>query len=555
MPTIILKKSVMEKLMGKKLPLEQLKDRISMIGTDLERIEGDEIVVEVFPNRPDMLSEPGFARALSAFIGVKPGLRNYAVKKASPSENYKVIIEKSVNDVRPFTACAVVKNIKFDDDKIRQLIQLQEKLHVTFGRNRKKLAIGVYPLEKIQLPITFKALSPDKIKFRTLESDRELTGREILETTPTGKEFAHLLEGKKMYPIFVDAKGSILSMPPVINSHETGRVTEKTRDIFVECSGFDYEVLSKCMSIMCASLADMGGDIYEMTLDYQGKKKTSPVLSPTEWKVDLAYMNKMTGLELKEKEVANLFAKMGIGYKNKKALVPSYRADILHQIDLAEELAISYGYENFDAIIPNVMTIGEEDKLEVFKNRLASALAGLGLLEISTYHLSNKIINNDLMQVNVDVVEVENSKTSDRSILRSWMLPSLMQVLSENTSKEYPQEIFEIGTVFRRGGKSQTGVAELPKLSIVLAEASADFTSAKQVLDALMASLSKSYSLEKSSTTFLTPGRQGKIVCDKVKVGFIGEVHPQVLENFKIQMPCSCLEIDIGKVYELVMKK
>src|SRR3989344_3345600 len=118
MPVVNLNKKVFDKLVGKKLSVEQLKDRISYLGTDLEEINDNEIVVEVFPNRPDMLSEQGFARAFSSFIGIKKGLRNYKVKKS----NYKVIVDSSVKSIRPYTACAVVKNLKFDDEKIREII-------------------------------------------------------------------------------------------------------------------------------------------------------------------------------------------------------------------------------------------------------------------------------------------------------------------------------------------------------------------------------------------------------------------------------------------------
>src|SRR3989344_1414874 len=151
MPTITLNRKVVEELVGKKLPLDKLKDRISMLGTDLESINEKEIVVEIFPNRPDLLSEQVFARALSSFIGVKKGLRNYKSNKPS----YKVVIDKSVKEVRPYTACAVVKNLNFSDERIREMIQIQEKLHVTYGRNRKKVAIGIYPLEKIKFPVNY----------------------------------------------------------------------------------------------------------------------------------------------------------------------------------------------------------------------------------------------------------------------------------------------------------------------------------------------------------------------------------------------------------------
>ena len=224
MPTITLNKTEFEKLVGKELPLEQLKDRISMLGTDLEKIEGNEIHVEIFPNRPDMLSEQGFARAFSSFIGVKTGLKKYEVAYSGQ----KVIIESSVQEVRPFTVCAIVKGLTFTEERIREIIQIQEKLHVTYGRNRKKCAIGVYPVEKITFPIRYKADAPEKIIFQPLEASGKMNAAEILEQHKTGKEYSHLLQGHKKHPFFIDAKNEILSMPPIINSHITGRVTEQT---------------------------------------------------------------------------------------------------------------------------------------------------------------------------------------------------------------------------------------------------------------------------------------------------------------------------------------
>jgi phenylalanyl-tRNA synthetase beta chain len=213
MPTVTLNRKVVDKLIGKKLSDDKLKERISFLGTDLENLDAKEIHVEIFPNRPDMLSEQGFSRALSSFIGTKPGLKKYSVKKS----NHKVIVEESVKEVRPYTACAIVKNLKFDHEKIKEIIQIQEKLHITYGRNRKKCAIGVYPFEKIKTPIRFIAKKPQEIKFQPLESKKELTGLQILSQHPTGRDYGHLLEGKDKFPIFVDANDNVLSMPPIIN--------------------------------------------------------------------------------------------------------------------------------------------------------------------------------------------------------------------------------------------------------------------------------------------------------------------------------------------------
>ena len=258
MPTITLNRKVFDVLVGKKLPLEKLKDRISMLGTDLEEVNDKEIIVEVFPNRPDMLSVQGFARAFSSFIGAKTGLRHY---KVEPSKE-KMIVEKSVAEVRPYTACAIVKNLHFDDEKIREVIDIQEKLHITYGRNRKKVAIGIYPFEKIKTPIKFIAQDPEDIVFQPLEFNKKMNALEILEKHPAGRAYGRLLHGKKKFPVFRDADNEVLSVPPIINSHNTGKINEKTKDIFIECSGFDFNFLQKCLNIIVTALDEMGGKVY-----------------------------------------------------------------------------------------------------------------------------------------------------------------------------------------------------------------------------------------------------------------------------------------------------
>jgi phenylalanyl-tRNA synthetase beta chain len=550
MPTVTLNKEVVEKMIGKKLSLEELKDRISMLGTDLEKIEGNEIVVEIFPNRPDMLSEAGFARALSSFIGVNTGLKEYKAKKGGP--DYKIIIEKEVKEVRPFTACAIIKNLDFDDEKIREIIQLQEKLHVTFGRNRKKLAIGIYPLEKISLPITYTAKKPSEIKFRPLESDREMSGAEILKNHPTGKEYAHLLEGKKLYPVFIDAKGEILSLPPIINSHNTGRIDENTKEVFIECSGFDFSVLSKCLNIIVTSLADIGGEIYEMTLDFAGEKKKSPALSSEEWDVDLQYVNKIIGMNFKESEIKKLFEKMGYGFKNKKVLVPCYRADILHQMDLAEDIAIAYGYENFEPEIPNVSTVAKENPFEIFKDRVADILVGAGLIEVMSYHLNSEEINSKKMFLEEECVKLENSLTADRTILRSWLMPGIMQIFSENTNKEYPQSLFEMGSVFSHDKKEETGIIEKSSLCIAVCSSDSDYTKIKQLIDLLTKALDIDYEASSKEHSSFIIGRSAKIISSKEEFGIAGEIKPEVLENFSVPMPVAALEIDLQKLFKIV---
>lgn len=583
MPTITLNKTVFEELVGKKLPLDELKDRISMLGTDLEKIEGNEIEVEIFPNRPDMLSEQGFARAFSSFIGVKTGLRKYEAKESGE----KVLIEDSVKEIRPFTACAIVKSLRFDEEKIKEIIQIQEKLHITYGRNRKKAAIGVYPLEKIKFPITYKADAPEKIKFVPLESEREMTGLQILSQHKTGREFGHLLEGLEKFPFFIDAQGEILSMPPIINSHTTGKITGETKDVFIECSGFDFNVLSKCLNIIVTALAEMGGEIYSLQLEYGPsfdekhfgeKKEVTPNLIPERMPLDLKYINKRLGLKLKKEEAVELLARMGYGFEpeegkdkgiNKRmgegnVLIPAYRADILHQVDLVEDIAIAYGYENFAEEIPNVSTIGEEDEFERFARKVREILLGLGLLEVKNYHLMTEEELNQKMNKEEKIIFLKNA-LGDYNYLRNRLLCSLLKNLHDNQHHEYPQNIFELGRTFNFAGSdfggSETGVVEKDHLGIVLCHEKANFTEMRQVLDALMSALGLEVSIREGSRPSFIPGRAGEIIVGGngdnggsggKKVGVIGEFSPLVLTNWGLCVPAAGMELDLEEVFGLV---
>lgn len=548
MPTITLNKKVFEKLVGKNLPLEQLKERISFLGTDLEKVDGNEIVVEIFPNRPDMLSEHGFARAFSSFIGKRTGLRNYSAKKS----NYKVIIDKSVNSVRPFTACAVVKGIKFDDEKIKEVIQIQEKLHVTYGRNRKKAAIGIYPFEKIKLPIRFEARKPDDIRFQPLESPELMSANQILAKHPAGKAYAHLLEGVSMYPVFIDANNEIMSMPPIINSEKTGKITSKTRDVFIECSGFDFNILSRCLNIIVTALADMGGQIFEMELNYKKKKVITPELTLDEMKLNKDYVNRILGLELDDDGVKRYLARMGYGYKAGKAIIPVYRSDVIHPIDLVEDIAISYGYDKFKEEIPHVSTIAQENGFEVFRRKIAGILVGLGLIETNTYNLTNKESLTTHMGVDFDCVELENAKNREYNVLRSWMIPSLLQVLEANKHHEFPQKIFEMGTIFKKHPKEETGVKEMDRLAVVISNTKADYTEIRQIMDNLFRALNIEYSIAETEHGSFIPGRVARIGVKGKGVAYIGEIHPIVIENLTLEMPVSAFELNLTDLYDLI---
>lgn len=535
----------------------RLEKLITDMGTPVEELTNDVVEVEVFPNRPDLLSLENFARALMQFNGKR---KVASFKVNPPKKDYEVLIDPSVKEVRPYTACAIVKGLKFNDERIKSVINFQEKLHGSYGRNRRKLAIGIYPMDEITFPLTYGAEPPNDIKFFPLEGDFVMNGKQILSKTQTGRDYADLLKGAQVFPVYRDANGEVLSMPPIINSHKTGRITEKTKDIFIECSGHNKEYLLKTIDLIVSSFAEMGGKIYAVNvLDKISGDFVSPVMKPEKMNFKISDIEKTLGISLSKKDVKKYLERMGIGLEESGgelfALVPCYRTDILHWVDLAEEIAIAYGYDNFIPEIPKISTIAEEDPLDRGKRVLGQVLAGLGFLECSSFHLTTKKNIKKMHFDFSDWIEVLESKT-ERDVLRMDLMTNMLQIFSENSDALYPQKIFEMGRVFTREirdskldtKESETGILETERLCIAMIDERMGFTEIKQVMDYLFKMLGVEYEIEDVEDSNYIIGRCGKVLVGGVEVGRVGEIAPRVLKNWKIKMPVVAAELSLYEI-------
>jgi len=188
-------------LFKNKISKKEIIKRLPMIGADLDKIENDEISIEFFPDRPDLASVEGIARASRAFFEFETGLKKYNTKKS----NIITKVDSSVKKVRPFVVTALVKNVTMTDELIASLMELQEKLHMGIGRNRKKVAIGVHNFEPVTPPFTYKAVDPDSVQFVPLNKVESMTLNEILKRHEKGVDYAHILEDFNQHPLIVRA--------------------------------------------------------------------------------------------------------------------------------------------------------------------------------------------------------------------------------------------------------------------------------------------------------------------------------------------------------------
>ena len=550
MPKFEISKQDLEKLVGKKFTIKELEDALLFAKTELDGQDGDILKVDVKDtNRPDLWSAEGIARELKGHFRIEEGLPEYSVKKAA----WKV--EVNSGKVQTFTTAAVVRNLKIDKNVLAQMIQLQEKVAGTFGRNRRALSLGAYDLNKIEFPLKYAKLPPNKIKFRPLGFSQVLDAKSILEQHPKGKQYGHLLAEAKEYPVWIDAKNRIMSMPPIINSEEFGNVTTGTRDVFIECTGEDLRQLHVAINVLATALAERGGEIESVEVVYRDKKIVTPDLTHKKAHVDPEYCRKILGLEISDTEMIVLLKEARYSAKLDKKKIhveyPAYRNDVMHQRDLVEDVAISFGYNDIEPEIPKIAAIGAGHKLEDFTNKVRELCVGLGLQEILTFTLTNK--ENMFRKMNLPdakIVEIENPMSSNWSAFRDKLMPNLLDFLAYNKNQDYPQQIFEVGdVVFLDPTNKDTGVTNRRMLAVALTNTQIRYEDASSLLSAFLSGLGQKLTLRKTNHPSFIPGRVAEIVVGNKTIGLIGEIHPAVLNSWNLEKAVVGFELDIEEIF------
>ncbi len=551
MPVINFSYSDLCDLIGQEVPREVLRQRLPLLGADMKSLDdsSDDASFEFFPSRPDNYSVEGIARSLRAFLGFEPGLRSYAVGES----DVDLHVDQSVNEVRPFIWSALVEGNEITDPLIRSMMDLQEKLHLTVGRNRKKVAIGIHDFRTVAPPFTYKAVLPDEISFVPLQGSTRMTPAEILKDHDKGKAYAFVLEGKKRYPIIVDRNGEVLSFPPIINGVTTA-VTESTRDIFVDCTGTDLNAVKAAVNILTTALAERGGKIKTVKIHQDGKTQLAPDLAPKTMRLAPSYVNGWNGTDLDAAGVADCLRRMGHGAsasgEDIEVLVPIYRSDILHEVDLAEDVAIGHGFERFGNELPKHSTFGEEDPLNRYSNAVRTIMTGLGYFEIVTLSLSSPREQYDSMNLREEksVVKVKNPVSEDHVLVRTSLLPSIIAILRRNKHRELPQRVFEIGDVVleRKNVRYLSGAA---------IHAKASFTEVKSLVQSVLASAGYSMEVTQGSHPGFLEGRCANVLASGHRMGVLGELSPATIEAFELKYPVVAFELDLGHLFALHQAK
>jgi len=553
MPVITLQRDRFSKFLGHSLTVEDITKWLPWIGFDIEE-EGEEYVkIEFNPNRVDFSSYAGVARALQGLKEWKTGLPEYTVHTG----NTILRIDESVQEVRPYMLGAVVRDIELDEDAVRELMEIQEDLHWGIGRDRRKASIGAHNLDNVKPPFAYLAANPDEVKFVPLAMTEEMTLREILEKHEKGIAYKQLIDWSAKYPLLVDDEGKVLSMPPIINGELT-RIDSETKNLFLDVTGPNLKAVEQSLNVLVTTLADMGATIESIQVKYPDRTRFSPDLTPQKMILQPSYANELLGLRLSKDRIVKCLKKCRLDARKTndgtiEVKIPAYRIDILHEVDLVEEVAIGYGYYRFTLTKPKTVATGSFHEATRLANVVRQIMIGLEFTEMMNFILTNEDIQFKRIRRKPEkTVKITNPASSEYNIARKSLLPSLMKNLMDNKHESFPQRIFEVSDVIIINMKTECRSERHLHVAGTSSHSTANFTEIKSTVEALLTNLGLSrWKIKATHNSSFIDGRAATIQWRNKNIGSLGEIHPEVLNNFELENPVSGFELNI----EYLLKK
>ncbi len=352
----------------------------------------------------------------------------------------------------------------------------------------------------------------------------------------------------------------------MVNGRRT-EVTTDSRDLFIEMTGTDQWTVDRMLAIVCYALDARGGRVEEVRIDYTDAP-TAPEYGTELLRPDLATRTKTVahndvettlGIDLSGEDVVDLFERAGLdavaeedGALSYVVEVPPYRTDVLHPVDLIDDVGRAYGFNDLEPRYPDVSTVGGRHERSRVERAIRETLAGLGFEDLLNFHLIDAAQNYERLNVTGgtdavgggEAVTIEQPYSEEFTMVRTWALPSIMMVLENNTHRGYPQNLAEVGFSAFVDDARNTNVAERRTVAGALCHAGASYEDAKAKLQAIAAAFHVELETPPTDHPTFVDGRTASVVLDGEPVGVVGEVHPAVLVEHDLELPVAAFEFE-----------
>lgn len=516
----------------------------------------DCIKLDLLADRPDIFDPAGLARALRGLLGLESGLPEVHVSAGELAVSVDADLAEP-SSYRPYIVCAEAELPPITVDDLRDLMKLQENLHWAIGRDRKLASIGVYDADTINGPVRYRSVGPEELTFVPLGSSESMTPADVLARHPKGVAYAELLAEHARYPLLVDADEQVLSLPPIINSEAT-RVKVGSTRLFIDVTGTERDPVVRALAVLTSSIAAMGGSIKTVAVSGGGAPEPTeqtPDLAARSLELDREACNRWLGLELDAEAFVARAERMRLGIAGGPdrftLSYPAYRSDVRHPVDLYEDIAIGHGYRHFDPVLVPTVTSAIERPEEVISGLARAAMLGLGYDEVMTMFQTTAELHYTRMrrEPEVPAVRTANPKNASYDLLRTDLLPGLLETLETNRRKPAPQRLFEVDNVIAHapeGGHPETLTRETRRLAFATLGPDAGYAEARAALDALALELGLELTYAPTEHPSFIPGRAAQVTISGGGSGLIGELHPEVLTNWHLLYPVACAELDLA---------
>ncbi|KIY49327.1 phenylalanyl-tRNA synthetase subunit beta [Fistulina hepatica ATCC 64428] len=556
--------------------------------------ERPQLKIEVPANRYDLLCIEGISRALAVFLGKVEAPR---YKLVYPQRGEAALVTATIHPetakIRPYFACAILRNVKFTPRSYASFIDLQDKLHQNICRRRQLVAIGTHDLDTLKPPFRYEARSPKDIKFAPLNKDTEYTAEELMSVYESDKHlsrYLHIIRDSPVYPIIYDTNDQVLSMPPIINSQHS-KITPNTRNVFIDVTATDQTKLDIVVSIvatMFSEYCEKPFTIEPCKVVYpSGETRITPRIEERVTTAHASYVNACTGLDLDAAKIATLLNKMSLyatpspsNPNEVSVAIPATRPDIFHECDIMEDAAIAYGFNNLPHKFPPTNTVAQPLAIAKLSDIVRREWALAGWTEVLPLILCSHEENFEFLNRVDDgktAVRIANPKSIEFQVVRTTLIPGLLKTIRENRSHALPIHIFETSDVVFKDPSRERQARNERHAAAVWCNKTAGFEIVHGLLDRGMKMLEvprisstdtmapTGYYIKESSDPTFFPGRAATIyyrapakdkslknnlksalhVASDTPIGQLGVLHPTVLEQFEITYPCSAVEFSL----------
>ncbi|KAL4810712.1 hypothetical protein BDV18DRAFT_127837 [Aspergillus unguis] len=596
MPTISVDKAALFKELGREYTTEEFDELCFEFGIELDEDTTDQdrpivdgvqeppqLKIEIPANRYDLLCFEGIALMLNIFLGRKP-LPNYKLAKPSSGELEKIIVKEDTTKIRPLVSGAILRNVTFDPARYESFIALQDKLHQNLARQRTLVSIGTHDLDTIKGPFTYEALPPKDIRFTPLNQTKEMDGEELMAFYDKDRhlgKYLHIIRDSPVYPVIFDSNRTVCSLPPIINGDHS-KISLNTKNVFIEITALDktkVEIVNKIMVAMFSQYTSEPFTIEQVQIvsEHNGETRVTPDMAPRTTQAEVSYINQCCGLQLSAEEICRLLTKMAYTATPSTTSpdlidvhIPPTRADILHQADIMEDVAIAYGFNNLPRSFPSKSgTVAQPLPINKLSDIIRTEAAMAGWSEVLPLILCSHDENFAWLNRKDDgntAVKLANPKTLEFQVVRTSLLPGLLKTIRENKHHGVPMKIFEVSDVafkdlsmerksrnerhFAAAWYGKTSGFEVVHglLDRVLSMLKSAFITGEEGLENPAVNDSHYWIEELNDDTFF-PGHAAsvhvRIAGKNHTIGTFGILHPTVLEKYGLKLPVSTLEINI----------